>query len=1230
MTELYKKLYAYREKLRDREDKHTPTAVISDEALKSLARSKPTELDDLLKIKGIGKVFVQKYGLGFLNIILEDAKPVKLTMMRKEVAETLKNLQARLTNLNRRNRMLYLTKSVSGRAIDLCTKDGKTDAAVIDSLLTYGGKKVALCTGEDDMYTQYNRLIRAAASSMRETGSNMLYVGYPFVMGKSGDGKNSFNVFAPLVLFPVILENTGGKIVMYLDESRDVTYNGTLVLCHNKFSGQGSKPLPACAVDNIVKTMFIREMKNFYAENGITVAADGKTPTELVKLPQYTDKTFPKLASGEYRLVNSAAVAMFPMNSGAMQKDFDDIIESGLMPRTLTSLLEGADEIDDMYGESEELPDGSAPVDSEGFIDYINELNVSQERAIEKSATEHTLVMQGPPGTGKSQTITSMITDAVDDGKNVLVVSQKHAALSVIYSRLGRLSRYALFVDDPKDKNAFYARLKAMFDAAEKPAPFNDVAYSKAVTAVDGDLAELDQLAVELETDEFGAPMIDIYGENFDNPFKKAERSAMPSTEASVFKSCVPEALLDCGYESIKAAHVYLDDNTLLDTLDDYYTLSRDYDWIVDFKNGLSSAQIAELLSELDGILDSYARRERFKYKKSLKRFIKSGFTVYSRALYKRFKKAPVELYNGLKAYGEFYNSKITADTLDFCTRLYYGTLFTIASETGETTAELNGKLKDYCGYTYIDRFENKHPGVINSVSGYTTTVSRICGNIDRKRALTRDKTMNVLKTAFNAEIAESKRRGDMLRAIDGKRRPAVNRFVERFDFELFRGVRIFLMTPEAVSEVLPLKNDLFDLVVFDEASQIYVERGIPAIARAKRLVVCGDHKQLRPSSLGDGRIAPDEDEEGDAVLEEESLLDIARFKFPEVMLSYHYRSRYEELIAFSNAAFYGGKLNISPNPVPPAEPPIKIHKVNGMWEDRVNRVEADKVLELVSDYLKTSSVLPVEERETLGVITFNAKQRDYILDLIDKKCDADPEFKALYTEASVRRQDGEDFGLFIKNIENVQGDERDRIIFTYAYAYNEKGVFSRNFGWLNRAGGENRLNVAISRAKRRIDIVTSIIPADLRVDDIGSTGVHILRKYLDYAYCISDGDSAGAKQILDSFKGEQALRTEERFGKLCNHLYDALIARGADVERNVGMGNYKLDLAVKNAKGEYVIGIECDDSLLEKNAKARERDVMRRKFLESRGWKVVRVWSSDFYRNPEKTVTDILSKAAV
>ncbi len=1222
---LYQKLYDYREKLRNRENKHTPTAIIADAPLKSMARLAPTTAEDMLKISGIGRSFVANYGMGFLNIILGEQKPVKLTMMRAEVKDTLKNLQSRLTNINRRNRMLYLSKPVVGRAIDLCGKDGKRNAAVIDALLSCGGARIELCDGESELYTQYNRLIRAADSSLRETGSNTMYVGYPFAIGKCGEGKNSFNVSAPLVLFPVTLENTGGRIIMTADDSRDITYNNALILCYNKFNGKGALSLPSCAVDNIIKSAFVRDLLAFYAESGITIAKDG-TPTDLAKLAQYTDKTFPKLKDNEYKLVNSAAVGMFPMNSGAMQKDFDDIIESGVMPPTLTGLLEGADEIDDMYGDSEELADGAYPVDSEGFIDYINELNVSQERAIEKSATEHTLVMQGPPGTGKSQTITSMITDAVDDGKNVLIVSQKHAALSVIYSRLGRLAKYALFVDDPKDKATFYARLKVMFDAADSPAPFNAPAYNRAVATVDADLAALDDLAARLESSDFGAPMIRIYRENLDNPFKAAERTVVASEEAAVFRACVPNALLDCGYESVKNACAYLDDAELLRTLDEYYSLAEKYGWLIDFKKGLSSAQVAERVAELDGILDLYAYRGKFKFKRALKAFLKRNFDIYNRALYKTFVKAPVDLYNGLKEYNNFHNAKLAADSLDFCTRLYYGALYLISAETGKPTSALDRRLAEYCGYAYIDRFENENRDVLTGISGYSTVVSRICQSIDKKRMLTRDKTMNVLKTEFNANIAESKRRGDMLRAIDGKRRPAIGRFVEKFEFELFRGVRIFLMTPEAVSEVLPLKNDLFELLVFDEASQIYVERGIPAIARAKRLVVCGDHKQLRPSSLGDGRITVDEDEESEAVLEEESLLDIARFKFPEVMLSYHYRSRYEELIAFSNAAFYGGRLNISPNPTPSAAPPITVHKVNGVWEDRVNRAEAEKVLSLLTAYLDEVEKLPQAERETLGVITFNAQQRDCILDMIDKKCDADARFKTAYSSAVKRRRDGEDYGLFVKNIENVQGDERDRIIFSFAYAHNAKGVMSRNFGWLNRPGGENRLNVAISRAKRKIDIVTSIIPSDLRVDDIKTTGVHILRKYLDYAYCISSGDRAGAEQVLSSFVDIGLPRTEAKSGGLADKLYAALVKRGANVERNVGMGSYKLDVAVKNAKGEYAVGIECDDMLLEKDLKARERDVMRKKFLESRGWKLLRVWSSEWYDDSEKVISDILA----
>lgn len=1226
---LYDKLYEYRESLRIKEGKHTPTAVIADAPLENLARAKPTSLDDMLKVAGIGKAFVSKYGAGFLDVILAQEKPVKLTMMRKEAADTLKNLQARLTNVNRRNRMLYLPRAVTGRAIDLATGD---IAKVVDTMFAFYGigmtgecAPISVCDADDPMYAQYKRLIQSTAAGIRETGNNNLYVGFPFAVGRCG--KDKFEVMAPLVLFPVRLENVDGKIIMREDSGRAVSYNSALLLLNNKFNGSTAQ-MPNCELDEVKKRDFIPETLAFYKSHGITVEPDklGK----LVKFPSYTAANFPVKAENKYSLVRAAVVGLFPMYSGAMQKDFDEIIDRGLMPPTLAELLKDADEVDDFYGDSIDSVDGGIPTGSDGDIDYISELNVTQERAIEQAATQTTLVMQGPPGTGKSQTITSIVSNEVCKGHNVLIVSQKRAALSVIYSRLGSLARYALFIDDPKDKDAFYGKLKYMLDSVDKPAAFNNVAYDRTVAAIDEDTAALDDIATALTSDVYGAPLIDIYRDNIGNPFKTAERGAVSGTaECTVFAESVPNALLDCGYDELKTSRAYLDDDTLISTLDEYYDLAERYPWLIDVKKNLSGAEIAEMTAELDRLLDMYAYdrtfRGRLKFKSSLKAFVKDRFVKYDRKNYKRFAKDPVELFNGIKAYGTFYESKLTADTLDFCTRLYFGTLKTLQKATGKPTRELVGKLLEYCGYKYIDMFETERRDVISRIKGFSTIVSRICTAIDRKRQLSRDKMQNLMKTAFNINVADSKRRSDMLRAIDGKRRPAISKFIEKFEFELFRGVRVFLMTPESVSELLPLKNDLFDLLVFDEASQIYVERGIPAIARARRLVVCGDRKQLRPSSLGDGRITVDDDTD-DSTVEEESLLDIARFTFPEIMLGYHYRSRYEELIAFSNAAFYDGKLNISPNPTRPTSPPIRVHKVDGMWDERVNPTEAKKTIELLCEYMKANAARLEPERETLGVITFNATQRDLILDMIDEKCDVDPEFRRMYYDEYSRKAGGEDVGLFVKNIENVQGDERDVIIFSFAYAKGKKGTISRNFGWLNRQGGENRLNVAVSRAKKHIDIVTSMLPAELKTDDVKSDGVKLLRKYLEYAYCVSDGDSLGAKHVLSEFKpcGDIPV-TAARDGGLADELCAALRERGIEADRNVGMGNYKLDLAVKNKRGEYALGVECDDSVLLADVSTRERDVMRGKFLRSRGWTLVRVWSSDWYDDPEKVIREIM-----
>ena len=431
-------------------------------------------------------------------------------------------------------------------------------------------------------------------------------------------------------------------------------------------------------------------------------------------------------------------------------------------------------------------------------------------------------------------------------------------------------------------------------------------------------------------------------------------------------------------------------------------------------------------------------------------------------------------------------------------------------------------------------------------------------------------------------------------------------------------------MTPEAVSEVLPQQNDLFDLLIFDEASQLYVEKSIPSIIRAKKVVIAGDHKQLRPSSLGEGRFEMaddllDEDAEISAALEEESLLDLARFRYPDILLNTHYRSKYEELIDFSNYAFYKGRLFVAPNTDTPEKPPIEVHLVdNAVWLGRSNRKEAEKVVKLIKEFFATR-----QNNETIGIIAFNASQRDMIYDVIDEESLKDHDF-ALQVRAEMSRKDnGEDTGLFIKNIESVQGDERDVIMFSIGYAKNATGRLVHNFGWLNQKGGENRLNVAISRAKKKIHIVTSFRPSELMLDEAKNDGPRILKRYLEYAFAVSNGDKEDAERILRSF-GETfgivpaAIETE-----YAQKVAEALRAKGYDIDTQVGIGGYRIDIAVRK-NGKYVLGIECDGKLYSTPASARERDYHRQKYLESRGWRIKRIWSMDWWRDADREIANI------
>ncbi|WP_338873596.1 AAA domain-containing protein [Spirosoma sp. SC4-14] len=319
-----------------------------------------------------------------------------------------------------------------------------------------------------------------------------------------------------------------------------------------------------------------------------------------------------------------------------------------------------------------------------------------------------------------------------------------------------------------------------------------------------------------------------------------------------------------------------------------------------------------------------------------------------------------------------------------------------------------------------------------------------------------------------------------------------VRKLMESFADEVFKLVPCWLASPESVSAMFPLRNELFDLVIFDEASQCFAENGIPAMFRGQQIVVTGDNQQLRPNDLYRVQLDdPDsENELATTTLEVESLLELAAQNLPQVSLTEHYRSRSLDLITFSNQHFYKNKLQLLPyfDDANRRQPAIHYRNVKGTWQHNTNLIEAEAIVELI-DHLATE--LP---DRSVGVVTFNYPQQQLIQDLLEKHAD---------TQMSTDRTKQH---LFVKNIENVQGDERDVIIFSIGYAPDERGRLSMQFGSLNSSGGANRLNVAVTRAKERVYVITSLWPDQLTVSNAINDGPRLLQAYLAYALDVAQG----------------------------------------------------------------------------------------------------------------------------
>ncbi len=421
------------------------------------------------------------------------------------------------------------------------------------------------------------------------------------------------------------------------------------------------------------------------------------------------------------------------------------------------------------------------------------------------------------------------------------------------------------------------------------------------------------------------------------------------------------------------------------------------------------------------------------------------------------------------------------------------------------------------------------------------------------------------------------------------------------------------MMSPLSIAQFLPTSQQQFDVVVFDEASQIATWDAIGAIARGKQTIIVGDPKQLPPTNFF-GKSESDEDatELEDHEKDLESILDEAQASgLPTLQLNWHYRSKHESLIAFSNWNYYGNRLVTFPAAESADRGVSFRHIGEGIYDrgkSRTNRLEAESVVHELVSRMKRALGKSAEQRPTFGVVTFNSQQQALIQDLLDDAIRKDVELEWFFSEDRIEP-------TMVKNLENVQGDQRDVMLFSITFGYDAAGKFPVDFGAINRDGGERRLNVAITRSCQELIVFASFLPDQLRAERSGARGVHDLKAFLEYSI-------AGPKAI--------AARIEGSLGDLESPLEESVAAelhqRGWQTESQIGVSGFRIDLGIlhPDKPGSYLAGIECDGATYHRSAVARDRDKIRQQVLEGLGWNIVRVWSTDWWYDPKAGIEQL------
>lgn len=521
----------------------------------------------------------------------------------------------------------------------------------------------------------------------------------------------------------------------------------------------------------------------------------------------------------------------------------------------------------------------------------------------------------------------------------------------------------------------------------------------------------------------------------------------------------------------------------------------------------------------------------------------------------------------------------------------------------------------DYCRW-WLDGIVDGDEALRSFVSAeQEKRISDFCALDERFTDLTRAHIRAALCTRLPDQnsVGKSSEWGILGREMQKKRaHMPLRELISRLPTAITTLAPCLLMSPLSIAQFLSAKSAAFDVVVFDEASQIPVWEAIGAIARGRQVVMVGDPKQLPPTAFFD-RAETGEDGNGDVESDLESILDeCLGANLPSHNLSWHYRSRHESLIAFSNHRYYEGGLITFPSPVTDDQA-VSLHLVaDGVYEKggaRINKAEAKALVAHLVGRLKDPA-FPAA-RHTVGVVTFNSEQQRLIEDLLDEERRKSPEIELHFAENAVEP-------VFVKNLENVQGDERDVMYFSLTYGPDLTGAVSMNFGPMNRNGGERRLNVAITRARHQLCVFSSLRAEQFDLSRTAALGVRDLKHFLEFA-------ERGPRALAEAVKGSVG----EHESPFEHAVARELAVRGWQVLPQIGVSSFRIDLGVvdPDAPGRFLAGIECDGATYHRSATARDRDKLRELVLRGLGWQIIRIWSTDWWHDHDGALDKVDSQ---